>query len=87
MKITESQLRRIIREEVKQMNEMMGPEVATAFGTVGNMDIDTLLMSVPLLSAAAAAAGLTIPVFKQKLKDLKDLKNRLSGNEYLPDDL
>lgn len=83
MKITESQLRRIIREEVEQMNEM-GPEVADAFSAVGNMDIDTLLMSVPLLSAAAAAAGLTVPVFKQKLKDLK---NRLSGVQYLPDNL
>ena len=81
MKITESHLRRIVREEMHRLNEM-DPTFSNAIAQVDLEGINALMLSVPLLAAAAAAAGMALPIFTQKLSDLK---NRLMGTEKLPD--
>ena len=83
MKITESQLRKIVREELmakRSLNEMV-PEVAAAFGNVGasmaGMDIGMIAPAV--LVSALAAAGVSKPVIDRVLAKVKMMKDEATG--------
>jgi len=83
MKITESQLRKIIREEIvakKKLNEM-GPEVAAAFSNVGSSmaGMDLGMIAPAVLVSALAAAGMSKPMIDKVLAKVKMMKDEALG--------
>jgi hypothetical protein len=83
MKITESQLRKIIREEIvakKKLNEM-GPEVAAAFSNVGSSmaGMDLGMIAPAVLVSALAAAGMSKPMIDKVLAKVKMIKDEATG--------
>lgn len=84
MKITESQLRRIVREEIKKqdnsLNEM-GPEVATAISNVGSSmaGLDVGMIAPAVLVSALTAAGWAAPMIEKFLAKVKEMKDEALG--------
>ena len=85
MKITESQLRRIIREEVNEnmsLNEM-DPATAAAFGAVGAKmaGVDIAMMAPAVIVSALTAAGLS----KDWIDGVIEKAKAAAGRQRLPD--
>lgn len=84
MKITESQLRRIVREEIKKqdntLNEM-DPAVAAAFGNVGASmaGLDIGMIAPAVLVSALAAAGVLKPTIDKVLAKVKAMTDEARG--------
>jgi hypothetical protein len=82
MKLSESRLRQIIREEIvakKKLNEM-GPEVAAAFSNVASAmsGVDVAMVTPAILVAALSAAGVAVdsPQVKKIMAKMASLANR-----------
>lgn len=84
MKITESQLRQIVREEIKRKNNSlneMGPEVAAAFAEVGTSmaGLDIGMIAPAVLVSALTAVGIAKPTIDRILAQVKAKSDEMTG--------